>query len=556
MKRAIPGLSLLGLLLISTRLWAMPATVAGDISLPEPTLQHVSVIWTISGDDDDDGVVSVRYRPNGTGAWRNSMPLRRVPAGSNGSFSWGESHRGSLFGLQPNTRYQLELSLNDPDGGSVQRRVFVSTRAQPGTGSGTVRAASPATLNSVLNAAQPGDIVELGSGNYNGFTINKDGLSGAPLTLRGSPGATINGEVGLFYRKHVRLENLKVNGRIRFNGSDDISIVDCTVNASAQFQNYGIVSFLRAERAYIAGNTVTGNTAWQVSSFGGSEGEGIVVTGPGHVIENNTVSRFRDGISFMEDSQAVDQYSLDVLNNTISQVVDDGIEADFCAHNCRIIGNRITNSFVAMSSQPSLGGPNYFIRNQLYNVAHLAFKLYRNSRGDIILHNTVVKHGDGFNSYTNESISHALVLNNLFLGGQSGNFNGFASGYGKVVDLPTLNANNSRLDYNGYGTSLSAFKGRIDAQNFNSVDQMQDRTSEVNGLRVGYDIFAGNVSFPASPGTIYPAVNLSLKANATALDRGLVIPGINDGFNGAAPDLGAIESMPSMPAVIFNNSFE
>jgi len=555
-KRAIPKLTLLCLLSLTASVQAAPATVAGTISLPEPTLRHLSVVWPISGDDDQDGVVSVRFRPVGSGTWRDGMPLRRVPAGSNAGFSWGNAHRGTVFGLQPGTDYDIELTLVDPDGGSTQRLVSATTRALPTAGNGVVRTATPATLGSVLSAAQPGDIVELGSGSYNGFSLNRNGSAGAPITLRGTPGAVIDGELGLFSRRHIRLENLTVDGRIRFNGSSDISIVGCTVNARGEFANYAIVSFTRSERAYIAGNTVTGATVWRESSFGGSEGEGIVLTGPGHVIENNSVSNFRDGISFREDNLAVDQYSLDVLNNTIDQVVDDAIEADFCEHNCRIIGNRITNSFVAMSSQPSLGGPNYFIRNQAYSVAHLPFKLYRDSRGDVILHNTVVKHGDGFNVYTQAPIRHALVLNNLFLGGPGGSFNGFSSGTGRVVDLLTLNTGNSRLDYNGYGTTLAAFNGTIGNQSFASVSQMRARTSEVNGLRVGYDVFASPVAFPASPTSVYGPVDFSLAEGAVAVDRGVVIPGINDDYQGSAPDLGALEQESDRPALIFGDNFE
>jgi hypothetical protein len=35
--------------------------------------------------------------------------------------------------------------------------------------------------------------------------------------------------------------------------------------------------------------------------------------------------------------------------------------------------------------------------------------------------------------------------------------------------------------------------------------------------------------------------NFTPRSTSAALDRGLVIPGINDGFAGAAPDLGAVE---------------
>ena len=38
-----------------------------------------------------------------------------------------------------------------------------------------------------------------------------------------------------------------------------------------------------------------------------------------------------------------------------------------------------------------------------------------------------------------------------------------------------------------------------------------------------------------------PAQNLTLKPGCNAVDAGVVLPNINDGFAGAAPDLGAYE---------------
>src|SRR5690606_5297224 len=171
-----PSLLAAGTLLLAvlaTPVRAQTATTPGAISLPEPTLNHLSIEWAISGDSDADGVVGVRYRPLGSGVWRPAMPLRRVPAASNSTgagdvdgSSWSNRHSGSLFGLQPGTTYQIELSLSDPDGGGTQQIVQATTRSVPQPGGGSVRAATPGNLASVINQAQPGDIVELGAGTY------------------------------------------------------------------------------------------------------------------------------------------------------------------------------------------------------------------------------------------------------------------------------------------------------------------------------------------------------------------------------------------------------
>jgi hypothetical protein len=550
-----------GLLPIGVR--AQTATLAGTVSAPEPTLTHLSIEWAITGDSDQDGAVAVAFRPLGTTTWRAGMPLRRVPAGSNAGIgnTWGNRHSGSLFGLSPGTTYEISLELVDPDGGSTQTSVQATTRAAPQPGTGALRPATPATLSAVLAQAQPGDIVELGAGSYTGFTLGRDGTAGLPLTLRGATGAQVDGELGLFSRRHVIVQGLTVNGRIRINGSSDVAVLGNTVNASAtQFNGDGIVCYLRCARVVIADNTVNGTTAWAEASFGVSgnnRGEGILVTGPGHVIQGNVVRGFRDGISFLEDGEAVDQYSIDVLSNTVSESADDGIEADFCFHNCRIVGNTLTNSFIAFSSQPGLGGPTYFVRNVAYNVVHVPFKLYRGSIGDVLLHNTIVKTGDGFNAYPGVPIGRLYARNNLFIGGEPGTWAGFSSGSGRVVDLADLQAAGSSLDYNGYGTTRSDFRGRIGAASFDSLATLRGTTSEVHAQQVDPSVFAVAPTFPQDPRVQHGPVDLALANDLRAVDTGVPIPNINDGFAGTAPDLGAIERPATVPAGrIFCDGFE
>ena len=553
---------LLTLLLLSTQATAQNSTTPGTASAPFPTINNVALEWLIAGDADLDGVVGVRFRAQGQNQWRPAMSLRRIPAGSNQGFSWANRHSGSVFDLAADTAYEFELSLNDPDGGSETRVLSARTRVVPREAtSGVLRPATPTTLASVLNLAQAGDIVELGPGNYAGFTIERDGTAALPLVLRGQNGAVINGEIGMFFRSHVMLKNLQVNGRIRFNGSNNISIIACTLNTQANIgAGDGIVSLLRAENSYIADNVITGTTIWRESALGASGdnlGEGILVTGPGHVIARNTVRNFRDAISLLEDPPGSDQYSIDIVDNTIDAAADDGIEADFRAHNCRIMRNRLTNTFIAMSSQPSLGGPTYFIRNHAYNVIHLPFKLYRSSDGDVILHNTIVKNGDGLNAYPGTPIRRAMFRNNIFLGGAAGTFNGFSSGSGRVIDLQTLETANSSMNYNGYGSALGTFNGRIGAVSFTSLAQLRSLSSEINAQQLDFSVFQQSIAFPVpgSPLTSYPVQDLQLRASSPAIDTAQVLANINDDFQGNGPDLGAFEA-PAASVILFRNGFE
>jgi Right handed beta helix region len=521
------------------------AVVAGALSSPFPTINHLSVLWAVSSDANRNSKVTVRFRKLGASDWKIAMPLRRVAPDTNEGFTWAYRHAGSLFGLDAGTTYEIEATLDDPDGGSETRTISATTRSVPAAMPGApVKAATPSNIETVLNAAVAGDIIQLGSGTYGSFSVDRSGQPGKPIVVRGSAGTIVNGEIGIFLKSYIHIEGLTVNGRIRFNGSNNMSITRNTVNPTAQFSGDGIVTLLRAENAYIADNTVNGLTVWQESSLGvdgNNLGEGILVTGPGHVVEYNRVRGMRDGISFLEGTEALDQFSIDVLNNDISESGDDGIEADFCQHNCRIINNRLTNNFIALSSQPSLGGPTYFIGNAVYNVAHVAFKLYRGSVGDVIMHNTVVKNGDAFGIYAGRTVKNTYMRNNLLIGGPGATYNGFSSGIGRVIDADDIVTSTYDGNYDGFGSTLGTFTGNIGTLTFNSLASLRSTTTQRNAIQVGLNAFAAAIAFPTNAMTQFSVPDLRLAGGSVAIDAGIAIPNVNDGYLGSAPDLGAYE---------------
>jgi hypothetical protein len=521
-------------------------TTPGAITVPNPTIRNLTVEWAIDGDDDGDGVVSVRYRAEGERDWRQGTPLVRVPAGTVEGFSWANRHSGSVFDLEPDTAYEIELYLSDPDGGCAVEVVSARTRPVPAPMPGApVTAVTPSTFAAAAAAAQPGEILELADGTYAPFSFDVDGAPGQPIVIRGGAGAVVDGEISLIGRSHVQLVGITVHGRVRLNATTDVAVMGTTVETTGD----GIVAGLRSEDDYIADNVVTGATVWAETSLGvdgDNIGEGILVTGPGHVIEHNRVRGFRDAISLLEDSEAVDQWSIDIVENDIEVGADDGVEADFCFHNCRVVRNRITNCFIGLSSQPGLGGPTWFVRNVEYNVILSAFKLQRGSVGDILLHNTVVKNGDAFGIYTTDVFSHVHARNNLFLGGPGGDFGGWSSGSGRVLDLDAADPS-CDLDFDGYGSTLGTFTGAIGGVSFASVEELRASTTEVHAVEIALDDLTG-VSYPDAPFPERAIPDIGLAADSAALDVGERIPGINDGYAGAAPDLGARELGAPLPA--------
>jgi hypothetical protein len=213
--------------------------------------------------------------------------------------------------------------------------------------------------------------------------------------------------------------------------------------------------------------------------------------------------------------------------------------------NCRILRNRITNCFMGLSSQPGLGGPTYFIRNVMYNITNSPFKLSRRSVGDVILHNTVVKVGDGLMAPHREW-SHTLFRNNLAIGGSGGGmFGRYPSGPGLAVALAGPD-DNCDLDYDGAGTHGTPFRGRIRGVSFNSLEEWRERTSYKHGVQVDMSVFDG-VAFPDPAIPERPVPDLRIRAGSAAVDVGEPLSNINDGFRGKAPDLGAYEAGQELP---------
>ncbi len=540
------------------------ATVPLTATSPYPTIENLSLVWEITGDDNANGVVAVRYRKSGGEAWRQGLPLFRIPAGSNDDDTvnptygaWRNKHAGSILDLEPGTTYEIELTLTDPDGGGTVQALTATTRPVPrAAASSTVVHVTPATFAARLSAAEPGQILLLGAGTYPAFALTRSGTSALPLVIRGESAAavTFDGTVNLDDQQWVHLENVTVQGAIRLDGGRNMAVRGCTVHSSGN----GIDAEMGEripENNYIADNDVRGPCQFtndQLSSSGCDAGEGIIITGPGNVVCYNHVQGFRDDLTHMEADEAYDQQSNDFYGNDVEQATDDAIEADSSMGNVRVLRNRITNAFDGISSQPGLGGPTYLIRNVMYNVLYTPFKLHNGTVGDVILHNTVVKNGDGFMCASGATVSRLYMRNNLIIGGKGGGTYGCCgNGSGMVLDDTDHNFDATcTLDYDGYGAiGIAGFTGRVAGVSFESLADLQSRTTEKHAVQVDMGVFAATVTHPqeAFPSPLYSPPDLRPRAGGAAIDRGLVLPGVNDGFSGSAPDLGAYEAGSALP---------
>ncbi|MEA2064487.1 MAG: right-handed parallel beta-helix repeat-containing protein, partial [Gemmatimonadota bacterium] len=544
-------------------------TVPGKLTTPYPTITNLAVEWEIGGDDNLNGVVTVEYRMAGEKKWKQGMPLVRVPAGNTGkrtrpTYRWANKHSGSIFDLKPDTEYDIRLRLTDPDGGRSEKVVRQRTRPVPRAApDAVVKKVTPRTFWDSLRTAQPGDILLLSPGYYDKWfsesAIGRSGEPGRPIVIRADRAHEVIGStfesLSLAHCRHVIIDGLTINGPVDLRFAEDVAVRHCTVNAK-----YGIIAKESpgCRNCYIADNVVTYTMPWVAEGMGSSSiyggaaniGEGIEVTGPGNVICYNRVKGYRDCISTMEDLWVYDQICIDIYNNDIYVGPDDGIESDFCMHNCRILRNRITNCGMGLSSQPGLGGPIYFIRNVMYNIAGAPFKLERHSVGNIFLHNTCVKSGDGFLApHWQGEYFRTVFKNNLTVGGPIWDRPHRRSKRkeSQVVRLPGYNET-CEFDYNGVGTYKTSFMGLIGNNNyFTDLDGLHRFTRGKHSVRVDMSVFKEAVEFPYPPVPEWAPADLRLKAGSAAVDAAVYIPNVNDGYNGKAPDLGAYELGREVP---------
>jgi hypothetical protein len=125
------------------------AVVAGAVVVERPTLICLGFEWDIQGDDNRNAAVAVRYRqsgppagstagstPAGSAAWKSGMPLLRMGGEKIFRAPYVVPNRfaGSIIDLEPDTEYEVQLTMTDPDGvKGTAVRTRDASRAPPRT---------------------------------------------------------------------------------------------------------------------------------------------------------------------------------------------------------------------------------------------------------------------------------------------------------------------------------------------------------------------------------------------------------------------------------------
>lgn len=525
------------------------ASEAGEVIEETPTLKCLGVRWLVGGDSNANARVAVAYRQSGSERWKQALDLFRVETAAIREPKRPPHGRtlfaGSIFDLDENTEYEVKLSLKDPDGGDAERILRMKTWAEPKLPAGAATVdVYPGQLAEALSQAQPGQILRLHKGTYPGTFRPESGEPGRPIGVVGAgdgevilDGQGASNVINAPELHDVVFENLTVqNARwgIAVNGGANLVIRRCVIRDV----DYALVATRNTEdqqHILIADNVMIGRSTWPRSQ-GIENRRGVQISGSGNVVCYNRIRGFAD---------AVDTFStypcsvIDFYGNEISECTDDGIEMDFSEHNTRCFDNRLTNVFQGISVQPVHGGPVYVFRNAIYNVGMETFKMHNHPSGAIFYHNTSVKAGMPLILATSDAVSNCVYRNNLFLG--------TAANYAYETNARMQDCD---FDFDGFGGQWN-LSLKWNGVRYGTLEEAAERAPVYrHAFRVDpATAFQSGIKPPAAVQTQFDteANDLRLAMNSKAVDAGVVLPNINDGYQSRAPDVGAYELGRSLP---------
>ncbi|MEA2429112.1 MAG: hypothetical protein QOF37_2740, partial [Thermoleophilaceae bacterium] len=451
---------------------------------------------------------------------------------------------GSIFGLRPGTRYDVELKLPD-------RTVALqaATRALPRTSPAHPRrrpVRTAAALSAALASARPGDVIELAPGIYRGsFSLQASGTTDDPIVVRGRSArrSIIDGQgctgcnILETYGSHVHVERLTLRHGMRGfknqgGGTTDLAvrhvrILDTTLGIGVRTRSFD---------SYICDNLLRGRLRWPktYATDGGahSSDEGIVVWGEGHVVCHNDVAGYGDALNVGEGDRADDFFG-----NEVRWSYDNAVELDFAQGNVRLWQNRFENTYSPISTQPVDGGPAYVVRNVVVNMVDEPLKFHANGvgagadepSGMLVWNNTFVSPVAALLMQTPAAAHWFDVRNNIFMGPPP-----------KVSRFwPSTVEWSGRIDHGVFDHDGYWPDGRFKFGDIRAPDLAVLRRPglEQHGVVLSSGTFAHIRPLRTSRRLLAP-LDAALSATSPARRRGVPIPGITAG---TAPDLGALQ---------------
>jgi hypothetical protein len=275
--------------------------------------------------------------------------------------------------------------------------------------------------------------------------------------------------------------------------------------------------------------------SWDAVKGTSMEGTAVIVRGHiGTIVRGNDIHNYFNGIYTGSSAAAAIEnpavaLDADIYANRLHEISDDAFEPEGACVNHRFRENIVDGALVGASLAPITQGPAWILRNQFTNYGSRSIKFDRNSDGLVLIyHNTSWTEVRPANAVDLISPAHNTVMHN----------NIFQSGAYAVNGRPTGSTGHD-WNYDNWFTPSAEPHFKWENRDYDTVAELCAASGlECNG-------------FEAQPGLSNPGSgDISLLPSSPNIDRGALIPGINEAFAGSAPDIGAVEFVPDpVPAV-------
>lgn len=483
----------------------------------------------------------VKYRAAGSTAWREGYPMVYDPR--------EKQYRGSLVLLTPDTEYDIRLHAGeqpvefrartrsevfpigkrtDVPGGTIDQTLRIK---EGGTERGwhlVTPAPGTKVISDVFNLAEYNIVVEADFTIIRGFDLRNAGVHGIYI-LAGV--------------QNVVVEDNHITGWGRIGGARSWGVTTG--------MDSGVYAGKGAGRLVVQRNLIeyprSGANDWESGHPDGPQGVSLIDSSGGNIIRYNTI-RSTDDHGFNDGIGGGSNYSFqgspnrdsDIYGNIVSNCWDDAIESEGANRNVRIWSNYIHHTFVHIASAATSMGPLYVFRNVFgeSRISHqdhsggMMLKTgmnYLDINGEkvstglgyrFIFHNTALQPNGGHDVFSSHELHNAVTRNNIFYAR--------GSAYPKDSGAPGNDFKNDLTGgYLGGGFVKSMFLQSERLEWFLSPTMKKIQWGRIESERNGKKVY---ITDPV------------LDVPNPAIDRGIRLPGFNDDFTGAAPDIGAFET--------------
>jgi ribosomal protein L14 len=537
---------------------AAAQTTTGSLSAVA-TFHSIGLYWSGSGGSSST-VCNVQYRVAGSGAaYKNGYPLYFDSRGVGGRPT--NEYRGSLVNLTPGTAYEIIVTA-----GSATNTITISTWSETfPVGTTTTVANSSSQLNITTSGTASGyrlytpatgqtATIDVANNSTNCIYINAAYIIIRGLILKGA------GEDAILLGPNahdVVIENNEITGwgyiGMGSNNQAGVRVKGFSYNA------------LGVERIIIQRNKIhdsrDNSNSWDDGGHPlGPNGINFEHAGGNHVIRYNEVYNTVAGKKFMDGIGGADNFTFDgfpnlnsdIYGNKVSQCYDDALEIEGADCNVRVWGNFTDDTFTGISCATNSVGPLYIFNN----VTNMSVRSkYGSSNATIDGEDRGPFNKCGSQDATVRGGRTFLFHNTTLQPIQSGFTYPRGMGGGPVDNGgPVANVysrNNIWQTYKSDHPAIGEWQSLANNGNTYDYDLYNFSLVLVSNSEAGTHMLHGSPTYAIGTPTIgdpNPA-GYFLASGSMGLDGGVVLNNFNDGYTGAAPDVGAYET--GKPALQF-----